>query len=87
MELYRGRMEVVSICVDPEPLWKSFVAEKQMKGNQWNEKRKSNTGLMVAYQVNGIPAYVMISPEGKIMKMWSGYGKGSLKKRIKELIP
>ena len=86
MELYKGRMEVVSICVDPEPLWKSFVAEKQMKGNQWNEKRKSNTGLMVAYQVNGIPAYVMISPEGKIMKMWSGYGKGSLKKRIKELI-
>ena len=43
-------------------------------------------GLAAAYQVRGIPHYVMISPEGKVMDMWSGYAKGSLKEKMKELI-
>ena len=44
------------------------------------------TGLAAAYQVHGIPHYVMISPEGTVLAMWRGYGKGSLKAKMKELI-
>jgi thiol-disulfide isomerase/thioredoxin len=86
IELYKGRMEVVGISIDPENLWKSFVKEKQMKGNQWNELRKGNTGLTVVYKVDGYPCYVMISPDGKVKKIWKGYGKGALKKQVKELL-
>ena len=78
-EMYKGRMEVVSISQDPKDAWKKFIAEKQLKGNQWNELRKGSTKLGASYQVKGIPHYVMISPEGKVQQIWAGYGKGSLK--------
>lgn len=84
--LYNGVMTVVSINQDPEDQWKEFVKENNMTGNQWNELRKGNTGLSAAYQIEGIPHYVLISPEGKVMEIWSGYGKGSLKRKLKELI-
>lgn len=85
-ETYRGKMEMVSISTDPERAWKKFVAEEKLQGNQWNELRRGDTGLAAAYQVNGIPHFVMISPEGKILEMWSGYGEGSLKSKVAELV-
>jgi hypothetical protein len=33
--------------------------------------------------VRGIPHYVLISPEGKVVDSWSGYGKGSLLRKIR----
>ena len=83
---YNGRMEVVSINLDSKELWMDFIAKKGLKGNQWNELRKGFTGLTAAYQVISIPHYVMISPEGKVIAMWSGYAQGSLKEKMKELI-
>lgn len=85
-ELYKGKLEVVSISQDSKDSWKSFVAKRALKGNQWNELRSGNTGLSAAYQLKGIPHYVMISPEGKIKQVWSGYGKGLLKTKLQELL-
>ena len=79
-------MEVVSISSDTEASWKEAVAELKLTGNQWNELRQGTTGLAAAYRVRGIPHYVLITPDGKVKKMWSGYGKGSLKAKMKELI-
>lgn len=83
---YQDKMEVVSISQDSKDSWKAFVAERKLKGNQWNELRNGNTGLAAAYQVVGVPHYVMISPEGKVLRIWEGYGKGSLKAQMKELV-
>ena len=47
-----------------------IITKKQLKGNQWNELLKGNTGLGAAYQVTGIPHYVMISPDGKVKQIW-----------------
>mgnify|MGYP003093896752 FL=1 len=47
---------------------------------------KQTAGLYAVYDVNGIPNYVLISPEGKIVKMWSGYGKGSLKLKMRRYL-
>lgn len=85
-ETYKDRMEVVSICMDSEDIWKEFVAQKQLTGNQWNELRKDETGLAGVYRVRGIPHYVMIGPDGKVLQMWSGYGYGSLKRKMAELL-
>lgn len=64
----------------------SLYAEP-MTGIQWNELRKGRTGLAARYQAVGIPHYVLISPEGKVIAIWSGYGPGSLKAKLKEMIP
>lgn len=83
---YQDKMEVISISQDSKDSWKAFIAKRKLKGHQWNELRKGNTGLAAAYQAKGIPHYVMISPKGKILRIWSGYSKGSLNAKIKELI-
>lgn len=84
--MYKDRLAVVSISMDDEKSWKEYVAEKKMTGNQWNELKKERTGLAARYKVTGIPHYVLISPEGRVQDMWSGYGPGSLKGRLKGLI-
>ncbi len=85
-ETYQDKMAVVSICEDGKKQWKEFVRERQLKGNQWNELISGRTGLAATYQVRGIPHYVLISPEGKILKMWSGYGEGSLLRMIEKYL-
>lgn len=85
-EQYKDIMAVVSISQDTKESWLKYVAEHKMGGNQWNELRAGNTGLAAAYQVKGIPHYVMIAPDGKIVQMWNGYGKSSLKKQLKDML-
>lgn len=84
--LYSDRMAVVSISQDPENIWKSYIKDKKLKGNQWNGLNEGIGGLEAAYQVHGIPHYVLISPEGKVAAMWSGYAEGYLKAKVREYI-
>ena len=81
-KLYKDQMEVVSICSDPKESWLDFIERKGLTGNQWNEFAKGKTGLAAVYQVKAIPYYVIISPEGEIVDMWSGYGPGSIKEKV-----
>ena len=39
-------------------------------------------GLSASYQANGILHFVLISPEAKVIDIWTGYGKGSLRSRL-----
>lgn len=82
--VYADRLAVISISSDPEEVWKAFLNEKGLKGHQWNELRNDGGGLASAYNVRGIPHYVLIAPDGKVAAMWSGYGKGSLERKMKE---
>ena len=81
-EMYKDSLEIVSISMDTKESWSDFVERKGLTGNQWNEFAKGTTGLAAVYQVKGIPRYVMISPEGIVVAMWSGYGPGSIKEKV-----
>ena len=83
-DTYADRLVVVSISSDSETAWKEFLKEKGLKGHQWNELRNDGGGLAAAYKVQGIPHYVLIAPDGKVTAMWSGYGEGSLERKMKE---
>lgn len=85
-DAYRDKLAIVSISESPEAAWKKFIRDKKLPGNQWNELRSGRTGLSARYQVKGIPHYVLIAPDGTIRDVWSGYGEGSLIRKMKELI-
>ena len=85
-EMYKDSLEIVSISMDTKKSWSDFVERKSLTGNQWNEFAKGTTGLAAAYQVKGIPRYVMISPAGIVVGMWSGYGPGSIKEKVQHII-
>lgn len=86
-QLYASRLAVVSISEDGESSWKEFIREKNMKGLQWNQLDETDHTLKQAYRIDAIPGYVLISPEGKVIDKWSGYGKNSLKNKLKSLLP
>ena len=81
-ESYKEDLVIVSINSDPKDRWLDFIERKGLTGNQWNELAKEATGLAAVYQVQAIPRYVMITPEGIIVGMWSGYGPGSIKEKV-----
>lgn len=84
--MYKGKLELVSICGAAKNRWKKFVAEKKLTGHQWNELREVNDGLAAVYGVKGVPHYVLISPERKVIHSWMGYRKHILKEKMAELI-
>ena len=81
---YADRLAVISISSDPKDQWLAFLKEKGLKGHQWNELRNDGAGLAAAYNVHGIPHYVLIAPDGKVQDVWNGYGEGSLERKMKE---
>lgn len=84
-EQYKERLTVVSLSSDTKSRWKAASAKHEMTWQNLSDLKQS-AGLYAQYGVNGIPNYVLISPEGKIMKMWSGYGKGSLKLKMRRYL-
>lgn len=87
MERYVGRLMVVGICSDDKEAWTSFLKTHNPGGMQWNQLLPYGSGLPLRYGVSGIPHYVLISPEGKILASWAGYGKGHILKNVSAFIP
>jgi Peroxiredoxin len=84
-ETYSEKLTIISISLDTDIMWKEAMVKHDMP---WVNIRdpKSYGGLAANYGVKGIPNYVMISPEGKIIDKWMGFRNGSLKKKMSENI-
>lgn len=85
-EMYKDKLSVVSISEDSKDKWTSFIQDRGLKGNQWNQLCSDRAALSVSYQVNGIPHYVLIDPSGKILEKMVGYGEGSIKNFVGKYI-
>lgn len=84
---YKDHLTVISLSCDREKTWRKASQEHDMTWENLNELEGKN-GLYARYGVKGIPFYLLISPEGKVIKKWAGYGKGYLKSMLQEhLVP
>ena len=82
---YADRLTVVSISVDPEELWKRASGKHALPGVNLNDPKGMN-GLAARFIRLGIPHFVVVSPEGKVLGQWEGYRSGTLKKKVKDCI-
>jgi len=82
-ETYSENLTIISISLDTDTRWKESMTSHDMP---WVNIRdpKAMGGLAANYGVRGIPFYVIISPEGKVVDKWSGYGKGFIKRKVSE---
>jgi len=71
-ERYHGKNIVfVSISVDVDKdheKWKNFVTEKQLGGVQLFADKNWNSDFMKSYGINSIPRFILIDPNGKVVK-------------------
>ena len=59
----------ISIDVDKDhEKWKNFVSEKQLGGIQLFADKNWNSEFMISYGINSIPRFILIDPNGKIVK-------------------
>lgn len=84
-EMYKDSLEVVSLSIENRKGWEEASKAHAMTWNNWNDLEGTN-GLYARYGVRGIPHFVLISPEGKVVDSWSGYGKGLLKLKVKGML-
>ena len=75
---FRETLAVVSISVDRESVWKRASAEHGIFWNDWNDP-KGTSGSIRSYGANGLPTFVLISPEGIIERILVGYQEGVLR--------
>lgn len=82
---YEGRLELISLSIDDKTNWE--IASRHHEITWWNlNDLKGNHGIYVKYDAGSIPRYVFLSSEGEVVEMWSGYGKGSLLKKLEKLM-
>ncbi len=62
---YGGKLEVVSICEDPEKVWRKTSADEYIT---CNFNSGTNEALWVAYGIEYIPHYVLIGPDGNLIE-------------------
>ena len=70
--------------LDADALWKKAMAEHDMPWVNLRDPKSWNgfDRLAANYGFGGIPSYVIISPEGKIIDVW--WGSGTLKSKVAE---
>lgn len=64
------KIEFVSISIDTKKdyeKWKKFVTEKQLGGIQLFADNDWNSAFVKAYNINGIPRFILIDPKGNIV--------------------
>ena len=85
-EQYKDKLVIVGITLDRSPeVWKRTLAGHRVS---WPGLRtaEGKVGLAAKYKVNGTPRYVMISPEGRVVALWGGYGPGTFRKEVEKVL-
>jgi len=82
-ETFSEKLTIVSISLDTDARWKEAMTQHDMP---WVNIRdpKGYGGLAANYGVNGIPYYVIILPEGKVVDKWMGFGHGLITRKLNE---
>ena len=81
----KGTLEVIGLNVDTPDTWKAKGKDNPVSWYDFNEEKESY-GLNLRFKTMGIPAFVIISKEGVILDVWSGYREGIIAERIKRCI-
>lgn len=67
---YKDRLEIVGVdCYDKEDKWKEAVQKNQVS---WLHVRSADGTTEVKFDVKGYPHKVLISPDGKVLKIITG---------------
>lgn len=80
-EQYKGEVIVVSVSVDPVSVWKEEVKDPVTNWLQLSDGLESS-GIAAHYEIQSLPTFIYISPEGVIMQIKKGYRENSLLEEI-----
>ncbi len=80
-EKYQDQFVIISMSVDTDSRWRKASERYQLTWNNWNEG-KGLGGLYTNYRIDGLPCYVFIDSEGKIVQKISGFSKRYIEEEL-----
>jgi len=81
--------DVVFLAVsidDDEKAWKKIIADKQLGGIHLLSAGSFESGIAEMYNVNGIPRYIIIDKEGKLVNTNANRPSGGVKEDLEALL-
>ena len=78
-------VEVVGFNMDTENVWKSKGKDNPVSWHDFNDLKGSN-GFNKRFETQGIPTFVIVSKEGKILDIWAGHRDGIIAERIESVL-
>lgn len=78
-------VEVIGFNLDAEAVWKSTGKETPVPWHDFNDL-KGSYGFNSRFETRGIPTFVIVSKEGKILDIWAGYKNGIIRERINAVL-
>ncbi|MBQ9649724.1 MAG: redoxin domain-containing protein [Prevotella sp.] len=75
-ERLKGQLEIVGINQNTLSEWKNHEFSKRIVWKNWNDGKKGSSLTSRYCDMDAIPYYVLISPEGRILWKAVGYGPG-----------
>ncbi len=79
---YPDTLEVINLSLDTESIWRELSKKLHLSGNNWNE-RKDGFGIFRRLGLKLKPSFLIVTPDGTIKEIWSGYDTGELKEKTK----
>ena len=68
---YSDKLAIVSMSIDTDRRWRMASEKYSLTWSNWSEG-KGEGGLYTDFRTNGIPYYVLVNPEGKVIKIELG---------------
>ncbi|MBE6238143.1 MAG: DUF4369 domain-containing protein [Bacteroidales bacterium] len=84
-ESMKGMIEIIGLNVDAHKVWEARGKENPVPWYDFNEGKESY-GLNCRFETTGIPTFVIVSKEGKILDIWAGYRDGIIRERIDAIL-
>ena len=78
-------VEVVGFNLDTESVWKSKGKDNPVSWHDFNDLKGSH-GFNTRFKTQGIPTFVIVSKEGKILDIWAGHRDGIIRERIDAIL-
>ena len=78
-------VEVVGFNLDTEAVWKSRGKDNPVLWHDFNDLKGSH-GFNTRFKTQGIPTFVIVSKEGKILDIWAGHRDGIIRERIDAIL-
>lgn len=78
---YAQVLQVVSISLESDEMWRRACEKHRIN---WTNLNNGQSKLSTSLRVNGIPAFFLISPEGKLLACTTGYGNGHVYKFLRD---
>jgi peroxiredoxin len=82
---YNDSLTIISFSVDAKKeIWTNSLKRDSVSWLSLWDGKGTYSDTYIKYGVQGIPSFFLIAPDGKIIDMWTGYGKGSLESKLKK---